>query len=100
MMNVGGVNLAKRFDFGLAIHALNSGHRVRRAGWNGKGMWLVHIPASAWAIEDISGSRIHLASGNGIERADFIAMKTADNKIVPWLASQTDMLATDWEVVQ
>ena len=35
----------------------------------------------------------------GKEVLPFIAMKTADDKIVPWLCSQTDMLANDWQVV-
>jgi len=62
-------------NFGLAIEALKKGFKVARAGWNGKGMWL-------------------LADG-----LPWIGMKTADNKFVPWLASQTDMLADDWQIV-
>lgn len=74
------------FNFGNAILLLKQGKLVMRRGWNGKGMWLV------W-IEDWQTS--HQQAG-AFEVAPFIAMKTADNKLVPWLASQTDMAAEDW----
>ncbi len=71
------------FDFGNAVRALKKGFRVCRIGWNGKGMWL------ALQVPD-SGSKMSLP---------YIYMKTVDNKLVPWLASQTDILANDWMVV-
>lgn len=77
--------------FGLALEALKKGHKVSRAGWNGKGMWLMHIPASHWETT------------RGLELLDglpWIGMKTVDDKFVPWLASQTDMLAADWGIVK
>lgn len=76
--------------FGLAIEAMKKGHRVARRGWNGKGMWLRGvIPGGDNKDFDL-----------GMENLPYIEMKTADNKLVPWLASQTDMLAEDWEVVE
>lgn len=71
-------------NFGEAIEALKAGERVWREGWNGKGMWLVLVPGTA-NLQD--GTYPHLP---------WIGMKTADNKFVPWLASQTDVLAEDW----
>lgn len=80
--------------FGDAILLLKSGHRVARTGWNGKGMFLVYVREwKGWFLTE-TGEGLE-----GLERLPFIAMKTADNKVVPWLASQTDMLATDWEIV-
>ena len=74
--------------FGQAIESAKGGVRIAREGWNGKDMWLTYVAAEDYAIvEPLVGSR---------ELLPFLAMKTADNKIVPWLASQTDMLATDW----
>jgi hypothetical protein len=76
--------------FGLAIEALKRGHRVSRSGWNGKGMWLYFMPASHWETT------------RGLELLDglpWIGMKTVDDKFVPWLASQTDVLAEDWGIV-
>ena len=83
-------------DFGGAVYALKQGKKVARNGWNGKGMWLIHIvgEAVAQAIADRYGD------GNAIPVLDAIYMKTATGELVPWLASQTDVLAEDWvEVV-
>jgi len=76
--------------FGDAIFSLRSGHRICRTGWNGKNMFLFYI--FKWGYP-------HTPQLD-LETLPFIAMKTADDKIVPWLASQTDMLAHDWMVVK
>ncbi|MGH7744965.1 MAG: DUF2829 domain-containing protein [Candidatus Dormibacteria bacterium] len=68
-------------DFSEALSYLRRGSRVSRAGWNGKGMWLLLIPADAWMIDDISGERMETTTGHRL----------------PWLASQTDLLADDWQ---
>jgi hypothetical protein len=77
--------------FGMAIEALKSGKRVARSGWNGKGMWLHLIPSSHW--ETTRGLEL-------LDSLPWIGMKTVDDKFVPWLASQTDVLAEDWTVVE
>lgn len=77
-------------NFGDAIAELKRGGRVTRAGWNGIGMYLVLINQYDYSV--IS------SPANGYQRSPFIAMKTANQTIVPWLASQTDMLAEDWMV--
>lgn len=70
-------------DIGEAIDAMRYDAAVCRAGWNGKGMWLkLQVPDE------------HSKMG-----LPYIYMRTVDGKLVPWLASQTDLLATDWEVV-
>lgn len=79
-------------SFGAAIEALERGERVMRAGWNGKNMWLILIEADQY---ELTAWKYF----NATEQLPFIAMKTADNKIVPWLASQTDMLVKDWVIV-
>lgn len=76
-------------SFGMAIEALKLGQRVARAGWNGKGMWLSHVGADRYDV----GVR---ATGFGVNLSPWIGMKAADGSFVPWLASQTDMLAEDW----
>ena len=69
--------------FGQAIEALKAGKTVQRAGWNGKGMWLgLQVPDE------------HSKMG-----LPYIYMSTVDGKLVPWLASQTDMLSEDWSEV-
>lgn len=77
--------------FGWAVKQMHGGERVQRAGWNGKGMWLGLIRAGEWTFTN--------AKWDDFPCAPFIAMKTATGEIVPWLASQTDVLATDWSRV-
>lgn len=87
--------------FGEAIEALKAGAKVARAGWNGKGMWLVLDPGSV-VTELREGSAYHKAGLRGaITINPHIDMKTADGCMQPgWLASQTDMLADDWRIVE
>ena len=76
--------------FGWAIFMLKRGHRVMRLGWNGKGMWL-------WLHPGIEGCSEH----KGEPSKPFITMRTAQGDMQPgWLASQPDMLADDWELVE
>lgn len=70
-------------DFGDAIRAAKVGERVARAGWNGKGMYI----------------QLQVPDANSKMSLPYLYMKTVDNKLVPWLASQTDMLSEDWEMV-
>ena len=80
-------------SFGHAIQAITEGHKVARAGWNGKGMFLVLMNHGWTGFSD--------AKFQGFfPSLPFIAMKTADDKMVPWLASQTDMLANDWQIME
>lgn len=83
-------------NFGDAIAALKDGKRVARAGWNGKGMWLLLIPAEQW--DGWTAQTMGNVSST-LTRLPWIGMKTAGNEFVPWLASQTDVLAEDWGMV-
>jgi len=83
-------------DFSDALVALKAGERIARRGWNGKGMWLALLNADEW---DLDGITLAGSVDEAYERLPFIAMKTADDKLVPWLASQTDLLADDWEIL-
>lgn len=82
-------------SFGDAIELLKSGKRVARSGWNGKGMWLSYL-------DPYHNNQFSITEKNEAEGtfSPYIGMKTADNKYIPWLASQTDMLAEDWGIVQ
>ena len=79
--------------FGLAVEAVKKGKKIARAGWNGKGMWL-WIPE---ALDEFC-TKVFACGDDAFEAAPWIGMKTADNKFVPWLASQTDILAEDWSI--
>ena len=77
-------------DFGKALENLKNGHRVCREGWNGKGMWiLLQRPDENSKMTNpyiyIEYPVGHAAYPNGSR--------------VPWLASQTDMMADDWCVL-
>jgi hypothetical protein len=81
-------------NFGEAIAAAKSGQRIQRAGWNGKGMWVRHV--DLYTDAEFRVREVEPCEGTWLP---FLAMKTVDGKLVPWLASQTDMLATDWSVL-
>lgn len=110
-------------SFGDAIKALKNGKRVARVGWNGKGMFVFMRPADELHIDTViykvkslpqsvknyyqkdatndSGERIFPADENDkVKFTAYLCMKAADGTVVNgWLASQTDMLAEDWCVL-
>jgi hypothetical protein len=71
-------------NFGWALMEMRGGRAVARSGWNGKGMWIM----------------IQFPDSNSKMNLPYIYMKTAQGDLVPWLASQSDMLATDWTEVE
>lgn len=98
-------------NFGKAIEAVKEGKLIRREGWNGKGMFVFQRPqdvievTSIEKIKSLPDAVKHYYSNrtdidSGVKFTAYLCMKAADNSIVNgWLASQTDMLAEDWEVV-
>lgn len=92
------------FDFSHALKLLKNGARIARTGWNGKGMWLTLSPGGTVPYEQLwapnNRAFAEKQPGGRVQVLPYITMKTADDKIVPWLASQTDLLAEDWEEVE
>ena len=86
-------DVTKGVSFGHAVELLKAGNRVAREGWNGKSMWLGLVDTGYY---DVGYSVV----GEINSLLPWIGMKTADNKFVPWLASQTDVLAEDWQIVE
>ena len=91
--------------FGAAIECLKQGYAVARKGWNGKNMFLYLAEGSIVDFQDLRGNAKRFVTKE-TTRADaacinpHIDMVAADGSVVVgWLASQTDMLAEDWEVV-
>ena len=82
-------------NFGQALILLKCGAKVARSGWNGKDMFLFLVPGSRFKVNRAPLLGIY-PEGTEIEYCPHIDMRTADDKIVPWLASQTDVLAEDW----
>lgn len=90
-------------SFGLAIEAAKKGAKIARAGWNGKGMFIVYqkgyhegIPANKNTAE---AAQEHFGRSSLVPYRDYLAMKTVDGDIVPWIASQSDILEDDWMIV-
>ena len=69
---------------GWAVEAMMDGSKVSRDGWNGKGMYL----------------ELQVPNENSKMSLPYVYMRTVQGKLVPWLCSQTDLLADDWEVSQ
>lgn len=97
-----GYNPVTGMDFGEAIRALKAGKRVARAGWNGKGMFLLLVPGSQGLTVDEGRplAKAGLPVGTKFNYLPHVDMWTAQGDFVPWLASQTDILASDWSIVE
>lgn len=76
-------------NFSDALTLLKDGSRLQRENWNGKNMYIFIIKSWTYTNE-INDNYLNLP---------FIAMKTVDNNIIPWLASQSDLLSDDWKNV-
>ena len=70
-------------DIGWAVYQLSEGRKVTRRGWNGKGMSL----------------GLQVPDAQSRNTLPYVYIITADRKRVPWLCSQTDLLAFDWEIM-
>ncbi len=96
---------AEGLDFGAAIAALKDGKKVARAGWNGKGMWLILVPGTPIANlkEDTPYRKaLEVPQCEILPHIDMWTVNAQGRRaMLPgWLASQTDMLATDWQIVR
>lgn len=96
-------------SFGMAIEAAKLGMKVARSGWNGKDMWIaymtpMHLPAYSTQgnVRKVNDRTANLIGEDmPLDTLGYFAMWTADKKWLPgWLASQTDILAEDWRVVE
>lgn len=81
---------------GWAVKEMQNGARVRRSGWNGKDMFVFLVPGSRFEVNRAPLLGIYPA-GTVIDYQAHVDMKTATGEIVPWLCSQSDLLAMDWE---
>ena len=88
-------------DFGDALMELRLGRRMARAGWNGKNMWVTYQRGypNGIPINKNTAEATGIPQGTVCVFHPYLMMKTADGSFVPWVVSQTDVLAMDWEVV-
>jgi hypothetical protein len=89
-------------DFSEALKAVKDGHRIKRSGWNGSEMFVVKqdgypngvpINANTANVTGFPVGQVHVFR-------PYLTMYTAQKDFVPWVASQTDLLAEDWEVLE
>ncbi len=85
-------------NFSVALDVLKKGLRVARQGWNGRDMFIFLVPGSHFEVSRPPLLGIYPA-GTPIDYHAHIDMKTAQGDVVPWVASQTDLLAEDWLIV-
>lgn len=85
-------------SFSKALEEVKQGKKVARNGWNGKGMFIFLVNGSTFTVNRPPLLGIY-PEGTEVNYHAHIDMRTADGTIVPWLCSQTDMLAEDWCIV-
>lgn len=85
-------------NFGAALSALKDGKCVARTGWNGTGMFLFLVNGSHFSVNRAPLLGI-FPEGTEVDYRPHIDMKTAQGDIVPWVASQSDLLCDDWILV-
>ena len=96
-ITIGIEGIDTNLSFSNALEHLKSGQKMARSGWNGKGMFVYLVSAGNYPAK--------MPSIQGVFKDDevpygaYLAMKTAQGFVVPWLASQTDLLENDWYVV-
>lgn len=81
-------------DIRWAVQKLREGAKVARAGWNGKGMFLYLSPGFTPGGDFV----IHSHGFTTPSFRSFVAIKSVDGSCAPWVCSQTDLLATDWDL--
>jgi hypothetical protein len=85
-------------SFSGALQLLKEGKKVARQGWNGKDMFLFLVAGSKFTVSRAPLLGIY-PEGTEVEYHAHIDMKTAQGYVVPWLASQSDLLSNDWVFV-
>lgn len=80
--------LENSMDFGAALQELKRGNKVARSGWNGKGLWVELQTPDEHSKMTLPYLYLNYPTD---------AQNTPGAR-VPWLASQTDILAEDWSI--
>lgn len=89
--------MSGEMNFGHALELLKRGEKVARKGWNGKGMFIF----IASEFEFVTKADMEAFQKSGVNVDESICMLNAQGDVVVgWLASQTDMLAEDWKIVE
>ena len=89
-------------NFGLAIETAKKGKKIARAGWNGKGMWVIYRTGYPDGIpcNKNTADAVGIPEGTLFKVRPYLQMKCVDDSFQMWLASQSDILADDWYIVE
>jgi hypothetical protein len=84
-------------NFGQALEALKDGKKVERSGWNGKGMFVYHVPAASYtSITEVAIKEFGLTT----QYNAYFAIKNVNGTVSTWVPSVNDCLAEDWQIVE
>ena len=94
-------NGRNNLTFGQALMLLKQGKKLTRAGWNGKDQFVVYRKGypEGIGINKNTSEALGKPEGTVVKFLPYLLISTVTGDCVPWLASQTDLLAEDWEVV-
>ena len=87
----------KVMNFGQAVELLKAGKRVSRAGWNGRGMFVYHVPAASYPAQT-GVAKEFFGEDAMVPYAAYLAIKNVNGTVSTWVPSINDVLAEDWEV--
>lgn len=85
--------------FGEAVERAKRGQKIARENWNGKGMFVFFNPSSDITVSEGRPLAASFPIGTKIHCREYLMMKTVNNELVPWVASQSDIVEEDWITV-
>ena len=88
-------NVEEGCSFGHAVHLMKLGFKLARKGWNGKGMYISYVDPKEW-----NSSELERHWDEDLKPRPWIGIKTVDDEYMPWVPSQSDVLAEDWVLAQ
>jgi hypothetical protein len=87
--------MSEQMDFSKALLEIKAGKKLARSGWNGKSQFVFLVPGSRFTVNRPPLLGIY-PEGTVIDYCPHVDIRNAQGQIVPWLASQGDLMATDW----
>ena len=93
-------NELPRFGFDAALKIMQLGKRLAREGWNGKNQFVYYVPEGDYEPCTKVAAKYCANDKGKVPYRGYFAIKTVDGSVVPWVASQTDLLARDWYKVE
>jgi hypothetical protein len=86
------------FSFSEALEMIKQGAAMARTGWNGSGMFIYLVQPGDYPAASLV-AKAHWGAEALVPYGAYLAIKSVNGQVVPWLASQTDLLNSDWELV-